>query len=313
MKLLIAYDGSKCSEAALDDLQRAGLPADGDALIMTVAEVWLPPPNTEATEEVDAEFVRDIVRRHREKGERWLAEAGMMAKHAQARVRKLLPGWNVEARATYGSPAWEILSAADKFNADMIFVGSHGQTALSRIVLGSISHKVLAEANCSVRVARGRIEVDPSPIRIVIGFDGSAGSFAAVEAVASREWPESTEVHLVAATDSVVPTAIGRFIPPVADWAEDELKSEYEWVAKLAEKAARTLMRAGLKATTRIVEGNPNQILIREAESWHADCVFVGANAFGSRIERFLLGSTSAAIAARAHCSVEVIRQEKKK
>src|SRR6266567_400676 len=43
MKLLVAYDGSKCSEAALDDLVRTGLPDLGEALVVSVAEMWLPP------------------------------------------------------------------------------------------------------------------------------------------------------------------------------------------------------------------------------------------------------------------------------
>jgi nucleotide-binding universal stress UspA family protein len=47
-------------------------------------------------------------------------------------------------------------------------------------------------------------------------------------------------------------------------------------------------------------------LLIAEAESWGADCIFVGARGMG-RIGRFLLGSVSSAVAARAHCSVEVV------
>ena len=43
MNILIGYDGSKSAEAALDDLQRAGLPADVEAEILMIAEVWLPP------------------------------------------------------------------------------------------------------------------------------------------------------------------------------------------------------------------------------------------------------------------------------
>jgi nucleotide-binding universal stress UspA family protein len=50
-------------------------------------------------------------------------------------------------------------------------------------------------------------------------------------------------------------------------------------------------------------------VLLNEAEAWHADCVFLGAKGI-SRIERFLLGSVSSSVAARAHCSVEVIRFE---
>ena len=46
MKLLIAYDGSECADAALDDLTHAGLPERGEALVVSVAEVWLPPPSS---------------------------------------------------------------------------------------------------------------------------------------------------------------------------------------------------------------------------------------------------------------------------
>ena len=312
MKILVAYDGSQCSESALDDLARAGLHASGEAMVVTVAEVWLPPPETDgARDETNTEvFIEDVVRKHRAKGERWLAAAEVMANHARARVKNMLPGWNVIAKATYGSPAWEVLAAAKEFEADLVIVGSHGHSAIGRTILGSVSQKILTEAECSVRVARGRIEVDPAPARLVIGFDGSAGANAAVEAVANRNWPPNTEAHLIAATDPVVPTAIGRFIPPVAEWAEEELKAEYEWIADLAKTAARKLSKCGIKVTTRIIEGKPNHVLARESEDWHADCIFVGANAFGSRLERFLLGSTSAAVAARAHCSVEVIRRK---
>lgn len=311
MKLLVAYDGSPCSESALDDIARAGLPASGEAAVITVAEVWLPPPNGKAAEDSTPGFIDEIVRKHRERGERWLVQAGTMVKHAQTRLKNLLPEWKIDSQSTYGSPANEVLSKAESFDPDLIVVGSHGHSPLGRLILGSVSSKLLTEAKCSVRVARGRIDVDPGPARLVIGFDGSDGAFNAVDAVVSRNWPENSEVLLAAATDSIVPTAIGRFIPPVANWAEDELKAEYDWMATLAQKAVNSLTAAGLKTKVRIVEGNPNHILIREAERWNADCIFVGANAFGSRVERFLLGSTSASVAAHAHCSVEVVRKKK--
>jgi hypothetical protein len=48
MKILIAYDGSDCANAALEDLQRAGLPHVAEALIMSVADVFLPPSSSPA-------------------------------------------------------------------------------------------------------------------------------------------------------------------------------------------------------------------------------------------------------------------------
>lgn len=308
MKLLIAYDGSRYAESALDDLCRAGLPDVGEVLVVTIAEVWLPPPELTGEDPETSDCIAEAVRTHREKGERMVNEAAILAKHAATRVSKMLPGWGVRPLATYGSPAWEIIAAADEFDPDLIIIGSHGRSVISRMVLGSISQKVLTEATCSVRIARGRIEIDPAPARLAIGFDGSAGATAAVESVCRRNWPADTEVQLIAATDSIGPTGIGRFIPPVAEWTRQELQHEYKWIEQLADRAAQKLEKTGLKVTTLILEGNPNSVIINEAENWHADCIFVGANAFGSRIERFLLGSTSAAVAVRAHCSVEVVR-----
>jgi nucleotide-binding universal stress UspA family protein len=67
------------------------------------------------------------------------------------------------------------------------------------------------------------------------------------------------------------------------------------------------LRAAGLTVSSPIRKGAPKNVLPAEAASWGADCIFVGARGL-SRFERFRLGSVSAATAARAHCSVEVVR-----
>jgi hypothetical protein len=41
--LLIAYDGSECSDAMLEQLPRAGLPEELNVTVLTVADLWLPP------------------------------------------------------------------------------------------------------------------------------------------------------------------------------------------------------------------------------------------------------------------------------
>ena len=309
MKVLLAYDGSRCSESAIDDLVRAGLPTHSECAVISVAEVWLPPSNTNGNGELADPYLERLVHKQREAGEKAVEEARAFAKHAVARMNKMFPGWKVTANATYGSPAWEILNKADEFKPDLIVVGSHGQSAISRFLLGSISQKVLTVANSSVRVARGRIEIDPSPVRIVIGFDGTLGAKAAVNSVACRQWSEGSEVKLIAATDPVSPSAIGRFVPPINTAVQEINQSEHEWLVAAAEPAIAQLTNSGLKAELQIVPGHAKRVLTEVAESWTADCIFLGANSFGSRLERYLIGSTSAAVAARAHCSVEVVRQ----
>jgi nucleotide-binding universal stress UspA family protein len=55
--------------------------------------------------------------------------------------------------------------------------------------------------------------------------------------------------------------------------------------------------------------GDPKRVLLKHAEEFGADCIFTGATGFSSRLERLVLGSVSSAVAARAQCSVEVVRE----
>ncbi|MFN6962186.1 MAG: universal stress protein [Pyrinomonadaceae bacterium] len=306
MKLLIAYDGSKCAEAAIDDLARAGLPEKGSATVVSVAEVWLPPKDSvEADADGSSANLEELVRAWRDSANKSIAEAAMLARHAERRVARALPNWEVRSEALHGSPAWEILDAARNCGADLIVVGSQGHSALGHLVLGSISQKVLAEAPCSVRVARGRIDVDPAPERIVIGFDASRGAAGAVTAAAGRNWSRGAAVRLIAVTEPVVPKAIGRFVAPSVNASA---VSSASWLERAAETALRELRGAGIESELMLRAGNPKHVLVDEAERWGADAIFLGATRYGSSLERLILGGTAAAVAARARCTVEVVR-----
>lgn len=52
------------------------------------------------------------------------------------------------------SPADAILATADSHACDLIFMGSHGRRGLSRLLAGSVTQKVLAEAHVPVMVMR---------------------------------------------------------------------------------------------------------------------------------------------------------------
>jgi nucleotide-binding universal stress UspA family protein len=236
-------------------------------------------------------------------------EARGLAESARARLRKNFPGWEVRAGSYYGSPAREVLRVADEWNPHLVVVGSHGRTALGRFVMGSVSQKVLNEARSSVRVARGRVEVEPRTCRILVGVDGSPGAEAAVRAVAARHWPKGSEARVLVVDDLLDFGGVERLIPPLREVMEDENREEAAWVKETIDRAALRLSAAGLATSSVLTTGDPRRDLVREAERWGADCIFVGSHRFGNRVERFLLGSVAAAVAARAHCSVEVTRE----
>jgi nucleotide-binding universal stress UspA family protein len=315
MKILIAYDGSDCADTALDDLRRAGLPREVEALVVSVAEVWLPPPppsSYEIVEEASEANVGSDPKKVYAKGLAAVEEAQALAQRAGARLQSNFPEWTVRAEASYGSPAWEVIAKADEWRPHLIAVGSHGRSALGRLILGSVSQKVVTEARCSVRVARGRLDEPDSPVRIILAVDGSPGSQGAVREVARRAWPSNSEVRVAVVIDPLIPPLIGRLVPPVTRWVEESTGDDQAWVQKIVDEAVGELRAAQLNVSSDIVEGDPKRMLVEEAEKWGADCIFVGSTGFSSRIARFMLGSVSSAVVARAHCSVEVVREEER-
>jgi nucleotide-binding universal stress UspA family protein len=147
--------------------------------------------------------------------------------------------------------------------------------------MGSVSLRVLYETNCSVRIARCAHDERSGPVRIIVGFDGSKESTAAVDAVASRSWPAGTEIRVITARESLTP-------------------NEHNF---LREK----LHAAGLARAEVNRNGEPAHVLVKEAGDWDADAIFVGTRDLHG-FRHLLQGSVSSAVAAHARCSVEVVR-----
>jgi nucleotide-binding universal stress UspA family protein len=93
-------------------------------------------------------------------------------------------------------------------------------------------------------------------------------------------------------------------------WIEVGEEENWDRVRDVFAAAAEKLRSAGLHTEILVRRGNPADEILQEAHTWDADCIFLGAK--GTRgIDRLLLGSVSSAVAARAHCSVEVVRPKK--
>jgi nucleotide-binding universal stress UspA family protein len=285
MKILIAYDGSSCADSALEDMRRAGLPRLAEAVVLSVSELWMP-----VVESVGAGAARIVGALPVS-----LEKAESLAQTACERVQSYFPDWTVKAEARLGAPATVVIEKADEWRPDLIVVGSHGRSTLGRLMLGSVSQKVVTEAHCSVRVARSHESDAEAPARLLIGADGSPDAEAAITGVAARVWPANSKARVVIALDDVVSEVI------------NQIEGGRAWIQETIEAAGARLRAAGLTVSSQIRKGDPKSILPAEAESWGADCIFVGARGL-NRFERFRLGSVSAATAARAHCSVEVVR-----
>src|ERR1044071_6967998 len=177
MKVLIGYDGSQSADAALVDLQRAGLPDEAEALIVSVADVMMVPemPGYElAAEALMSRRVASGLVYAQRQTDRILKEATDFASQARDQVRSYFPHWSIRAETLAGSAAFELICKANEWRPDLVVVGSHGRSAVSRFILGSVSKKVVTDSDHSIRVARGNVERDVNePPKVMIGVDGS--------------------------------------------------------------------------------------------------------------------------------------------
>jgi nucleotide-binding universal stress UspA family protein len=78
------------------------------------------------------------------------------AKDLVAKAAEKLRGTklNVSTELVEGDPKSHIIDFAKEWHADLIVLGSHGRTGLSRFLMGSVSQAVVRHAQCSVEIVR---------------------------------------------------------------------------------------------------------------------------------------------------------------
>ena len=304
MRILLAVDGSKFSEAATRAVLGQARPGDTEVHVMYVIDVLSNQLPEMTAYYPGVEHARDA--------QRTPAEA-FVAKTAQLLRAK---GLQVTTTVELGSPKSTIIDIAAEWHADLIVLGSHGRTGLDRFLMGSLPDSVLRHAHCSVELvriphpARGAKRISGPAKgkvrRILLAVDNSKFSEAASQLLIEQVRPNETEVrvlHVVEPLPFLVARGIGGYDPALDKVKEARTKQAENLVSKIAE----TLRAKGLKVSTAVAKGDPKSRILDAAEQWKAELIVLGSIG-QTGLERFLVGSVSDAVARHAHCSVEVVR-----
>jgi nucleotide-binding universal stress UspA family protein len=293
MRILFATDGSPGAADALALILSSFRPTG----VSRVEVVTVVPPDIEpAGPETEADRARTSATR------------ATAQHHVERAVARLVDaGFPAVGEVLVGHVADRLIGHAGATGTDLIVVGTRGSAEQGRSMASSVSSKVVRYATTSVLVADRPTSME----RIVVGADGSPEAAAALDLVA--ELPLRTPVHVTVATAYDIlaplhPSATSSIVAPADAAWEDALDVTGRRAAKVAEAACRRLTDRGVAATSAVVRGRPVSQLTEVATEVGADVIAVGHRGMAG-IERFLLGSTSAALVETVPTNVLVARR----
>jgi len=142
MKVLLAIDDSKFSEAARQAVIQQMRPDRSDVLVLHVVGPLLLIPYEYIG---DVSTLQDAQKEALKKGKELVARAREQLEKA---------GFKAQSAVEEGDPRSTILDYVARRSIDVVVVGSHGRKGLDRFVIGSVAESVARHAVCSVWIVR---------------------------------------------------------------------------------------------------------------------------------------------------------------
>jgi len=279
MKILLAIDGSKYSQWAIDLLLALSLAKSPDVTVMHVVESG-PVVHALIAPSEKPEYNRTLQKhmdRNLAKGQELVARS----------VDRLSARWKkVRAVVEKGLVADTIIKRAQRNKVDLIILGSRGLGHVSTFLMGSVSQKVIAHAPCSVLVVKKKTR---GIKEVLVALDGSKDADGAVVFLGSnflREKIRSTVMYA---------------------W-EYPYRLPESAVAIIKERCIQVMKTAGLEAKFQFVSGQVAKRIVEIATQGKTDLVVVGSRGL-TGLKRFLLGGISQKVVLHSSASVLVVRR----
>ncbi|MFC7173531.1 universal stress protein [Haloplanus litoreus] len=212
-------------------------------------------------------------------------------------------GGAVRTTVERGRPHETILDVADRHDADLIAMGTHGRTGLDRVLLGSVTERVVRTSDVPVLTARADSASDGAVEAVLLPTDGSEAATAAVDhgiAIAERY---GATVHVLSVIDIGAlagASSIGMSVPDVVEDLEATHEEAVETIADRCE-------RGGLDARTHVEQGTPHRSIREYVDAEGIDLVTMGTHG-RTGFDRFVLGSVTDRVIRTSSAPVLTVR-----
>ncbi len=283
--ILLSTDGSEYSEGAIREAIKLAKKCSSKLTVLSVIDT---------NPEFDA-----LAPQLMEKKEK---EARQNLDAVQARARQ--EGVDCDTIVHEGEEPYKyIVDEAIKSKSTMIVMGRRGRTGLKRLMMGSVTARVIGHAPCNVLVVPKAAQLEFK--NIVVATDGSKYSVAAASealGLAKRNGSALTIISVVP-SELLTPTDIDFTITQREHIAEKEMH-EAEKSAKAVKEAAQ---KEGVSVRAFVLSGRPADAIIETAQEKKADLIVLGSHG-RTGVERLLMGSVAERVIVLASCPVLVVK-----
>lgn len=278
-KILVAFDGSESSKNAL--LQAFRL-ANAEECWITVASVI---PSYEG--EMELAGVKDIRAALRKPCDDALAEAERIAKAEKTLIKTVCEEGEIYER---------VVDLADSENCDVIVMGRRGLRRLERVLVGSVTARVIGHTKKDVLVVPRGTTVGWK--NILLATDGSKHSEIAANKAIDFAKSYGGNLKVISVVD--VPSEFYGEAPGVVEDLIKKAKTYAENVKKQAEAA-------GIKTETFIREGEAYQAITDIAKEQDINTIVMGSHG-RTGLKRLLMGSVTEKVIGYSPCPVLVVK-----
>jgi nucleotide-binding universal stress UspA family protein len=197
-----------------------------------------------------------------------------------------------------------LVDEAESAGVDLIVTGTHGRSGVDRILLGSVTEKLLRKAPCAVLTVPAGVEAgddeDVAFNTILCPVDFSSATTPAVRAAASLAGDTGGQLVLLHVLEG----------PAERDWPEPyrpALAASREENSRAAVQRLEALvpesLRGEWRARVMVESGRPASAIVDVAASHQADLIVMGTHG-GNVLTRAYLGTTADGVIRRASCPV---------
>lgn len=220
-------------------------------------------------------------------------------------------GVAIEGDVVEGHAAIEILERAKTLPSDLVILGTHGRSGFERLLLGSVTERVLRKAPCPVlsvpRQADDGAPVGPLFKRILCPVDFSDCSMRALDYALSMAQEADaclTVLHVLDLEGAISELWRDRLTPPALSKELETLENEKR--DRLA-RAVPAGVSSFCEVETIMARGTPYREVLRVASEKQSELIVMGVH--GRRAADLLFfGSTTNHVVRQAPCPVLTIR-----